>query len=171
MSHPNFFNIASIISRTRGDSVTSLAFAMHWPHFLLLPTCPLEVGPIFFYAVDSVFQPPVFMISSTTVPVRNVLGEPLTRKECIMKWFSSSAARQKFLNIYFEVFVVSPPAQAIHMFEQLPVSHDVQLRSTKALHRCFPLIDTGRGVCLGLSAPMYSLFQVSKVKCFESCWN
>ena len=37
------------------------------------------------FAIDTVFQPPLFMISSTTIPVSNVLGEPPTRKECIMK--------------------------------------------------------------------------------------
>ena len=29
-----------------------------------------------YYAIDSIFQPPIFMISSTAAPVRNVLGEP-----------------------------------------------------------------------------------------------
>ena len=68
MSHPNFLNIASIISRTRGDSGSSLTPAQLWPHFLLLPTCPLEVAPILYYAVDSVFQSPIFTISSTAAP-------------------------------------------------------------------------------------------------------
>ena len=47
-----------------------------------------------YYAIDSVFQPPIFMISSTAAPVRNVLGEPHTRKKYIMKWFSSSPANK-----------------------------------------------------------------------------
>ena len=29
-----------------------------------------------YYAIDSVFQPTIFVISSTAAPVRNVLGEP-----------------------------------------------------------------------------------------------
>ena len=49
---------------------------------------------ILYYAIDSVFQPPIFMISSTATPVSNLLGELPTRNECIMEWFSNSAARK-----------------------------------------------------------------------------
>ena len=50
-----------------------------------------------YFAIDSVFQPPMFMISSTTVPVRNVREETPTRQECIIKWLGSSAAHKKMV--------------------------------------------------------------------------
>ena len=47
-----------------------------------------------YVATDSVFQPPIVMISSTVLPARVLLGEPPTRKKCIVKWPVSPAARK-----------------------------------------------------------------------------
>ena len=47
-----------------------------------------------YVATDSVFQPPIVMISSTAVPASFLLGEPPTRKKCIVKWLGSAAARR-----------------------------------------------------------------------------
>ena len=43
---------------------------------------------------DSVFQLPIFMISSTAVPASDLLREPPRRKECIVKWLDSPPARK-----------------------------------------------------------------------------
>ena len=38
-----------------------------------------------------VFHPPIFMISSTAVPANDLVTEPPTRKECIVKWSGNPA--------------------------------------------------------------------------------
>ena len=45
-------------------------------------------------ATDYVFQAPRFIISSTAVPARDLLREPPTRMECIVKRLGSPAARK-----------------------------------------------------------------------------
>ena len=49
-----------------------------------------------YLATDYVFQRPIFMISSTAVPARDLLREPgpPTRKECVVKWLDSPPVRR-----------------------------------------------------------------------------
>ena len=47
-----------------------------------------------YLATDYVFQRPIFMISSTAVPASDLLREPPMRKERIVKWLGSPAARK-----------------------------------------------------------------------------
>ena len=74
--------------------------------------------------------------------------------------------RLKFWNF----FVFSPPAQGIQTCKELPASYEVELRLTKNVHRCIPLVGSVTRICLS-SNPTYLLFKGPSVKCDASCWN
>ena len=62
-------------------------------------------------------------------------------------------------------FFIIPPlfAQGTWTFEQLLISHEVQLRFTKFLRRCIPVVDAVMQISLASSNPTYSLFEGPKM--------
>ena len=55
----------------------------------------------------------------------------------------------------FLFFFCFSACQLLYILKQLPISHKVQLRFAKALHRCVPLIDVAIRICLVSSSPRY----------------
>lgn len=104
MSRPNFLNLVPLSvpahdaksfsnSSDRGQQLASVGVYNSGDLFLLLPyVFPQAMSPMWYLATDSVFQPPMLMISSPAVPGRYLLRGPPTRKESIGKWLGSSAA-------------------------------------------------------------------------------
>ena len=82
--------------------------------------------------------------------------------------------------IFFPIYVKTPEFSSIFCFpncsrnlvsKQLSISHELQLRFTKTLHRCILLVDIVMWIYLVSSNITNSLFEGPKVKCYASCWN
>ena len=91
-----------------------------------------------------------------------------TIKKAEQSWFAS-----KSLNFFVFCF---PAYSKKMLFKQLPVSHEVQLRFTEALHRCLPLdavhvYHTSYMFCVAWTNPTHFFVWGPERGMFASCWN